>query len=194
MSLEARYRDVVRRVDGRALLVAVTKGRSVDVVRRLYDLGHRDFGENRVDELLAKADALPADVRWHFIGNVQRNKVKLLARAAVVHSFDRPDLARAWPRVPVMLQVDFTGRENRNGVPAAEVPAALGACRDAGVDVRGLSTLPPQDEDPRPVFRELRRLRDAHGLPHLSMGMSADYEAALDEGATMVRVGRALFD
>ncbi|HWH08968.1 MAG TPA: YggS family pyridoxal phosphate-dependent enzyme [Candidatus Thermoplasmatota archaeon] len=193
MSLEERYREVARRVGGRALLVAVTKGQPADAVRRLYDLGQRDFGENRVDELLAKAAALPGDARWHFIGNVQRNKAKLLARASLVHSFDRPDLARAWPRVPVLLQVDFTGREDRSGLAPDALAPALEACRAAGVDVRGLSTLPPQDGEPRRWFRELRRLRDGLGLRELSMGMSADYEAALEEGATMVRVGRALF-
>lgn len=193
MSVDERYHDVVRRVAGRARLVAVTKGQPADVVRRLYDLGQRDFGENRVDDLLVKAAALPSDARWHFIGQVQRNKAKLLARATLVHSFDRPDLARAWPRVPVLVQVDFTGREDRGGVAPAELSAALAACREAGVDVRGLSTLPPQDDEPRKWFRELRRLRDEHGLEELSMGMSADFEAAIEEGATMVRVGRALF-
>lgn len=193
MSLQECYHEVVRRVAGRATLVAVTKGQPVEVVRALYDLGQRDFGENRVEDLLAKADALPPDARWHFIGNVQRNKAKLLVRAALVHSFDRPDLAHAWPRVPVLVQVDFTGREDRNGMAPSALPDALAACRAAGVDVRGLSTLPPQEGDPRRWFRDLHALRDAHGLKELSMGMSADYEAALEEGATMVRVGRALF-
>lgn len=193
MSLEDRYREVARRVGGRAVLVAVTKGQPAEVARRLYDLGQRDFGENRVDDLLAKADALPPDARWHFIGRVQRNKAKLLARASLVHSFDRPDLARSFPRVPVLLQVDFTGREDRGGVAPKDVPGALAACREAGMDVRGLATLPPQDDEPRKWFRELRRLRDELGLRELSMGMSADYAEAIEEGATMVRVGRALF-
>lgn len=193
MSLDERYREVLARVGGRATLVAVTKGQDAATVQRLYDLGHRDFGENRVDELLAKSTALPPDARWHFIGTIQRNKVKLLARATLVHSFDRPDLARVWPRIPVLLQVDFTGREDRGGVSPDAVGAALAVCKAEGVDVRGLSTLPPAEGDPRPVFARLRALRDEHGLQHLSMGMSADYEVALEEGATLVRVGRRLF-
>lgn len=192
-SLEERYRDVVRRVAGRAMLVAVTKGQPASAARALYDMGQRDFGENRADEMLAKAAALPEDARWHFIGRIQRNKVKLLARTHLVHSFDRPELSSTWPSVPVLLQVDFSGAEGRGGVAPTDVGPALATCQAAGVDVRGLSTLPPKDDDARKWFRELRALRDAHGLQHLSMGMSADFEAAIEEGATMVRVGRALF-
>lgn len=193
MTLEERYRDVVRKVAGRATLVAVTKGRPAEEARALYDLGQRDFGENRVDELVDKAAVLPSDARWHFIGHLQSKSVKRLAGATLVHSFDRPDLARKWPPVPVLLQVDFSGAPDRSGVPPEAVPRAIEACRGAGVDVRGLSTLPPKEDDPRRWFRALRELRDAAGLRELSMGMSEDYATALEEGATFVRVGRALF-
>jgi pyridoxal phosphate enzyme (YggS family) len=189
------YPEVVRRIAGRARLVAVTKGRALADVRALYDAGQRDFAENRADALQERRAALPLDARWHFIGNVQRNKLRLLEGCALVHSFDRLDLADRWPRaLPVLLQVDFTGEPRRNGVPTPRAAEAVATLRAEGVDVRGLSTLPPRGEDPRPLFRRLRGLRDALGLRELSMGMSADYEAAVEEGATMVRVGRALFE
>jgi len=195
MDLAQRYQDVARRVAGRARLVAVSKSGSVDDIRALYELGHRDFGENRAKQLAERAAALPADIRWHFIGNLQSRDLRTLAELKpLVHSFDRLDLVAKWPRdLPVLLQVDFTGREDRNGIVPAGVADALATVRKADIEVVGLSTLPPADADPRPVFRALRELRDAHGLRELSMGMSEDYEAALDEAATMVRVGRAIF-
>ncbi|MFA5861422.1 MAG: YggS family pyridoxal phosphate enzyme [Candidatus Thermoplasmatota archaeon] len=201
--MDERFHDICSRIEAAAAragrapdavkLVAVTKGRAVEDVRRLHALGQRDFGENRADALTSRMAALP-DVHWHFIGNIQRNKVKLLGGCALVHSFDRPDLAASWPHgVPVLLQVDFTGAPQRGGLAPADVPAAMDACRAAGMDVRGLSTLPPREGDPRACFRKLRELRDSLGLRELSMGMSADFETAIEEGATMVRVGRALF-
>jgi len=193
-ALALRYRDVARRVAGRATLVAVSKAASIADMRALYALGQRDFGENRADALVEKAKQMPDDVRWHFIGNIQSNKLGALARTkALVHSFDRPDLAARWIGAPVLVQVDFSGAAGRSGIAPDALPAALAALRAAGVEARGLSTLPPQDGDPRRWFRELRRLRDEHGLRDLSMGMSDDFEAAIEEGATFVRVGRALF-
>lgn len=189
------YADVVRRIAGRARLVAVSKGATVEQMRAIYDAGQRDFGENRADQLAERATAMPADVRWHFVGNIQSNKLAILARVKpVVHSFDRPDLAAKWPRdVPVLVQVDFTGRSDRNGIAPRDLPAVLATLAKHAIDVRGLSTLPERG-DAREAFRALRALRDAHGLRDLSMGMSDDLEIALEEGATMVRVGRAIFE
>lgn len=195
MSLQDRYHDVVRRVGGRARLVAVSKAATLADARAVYDLGQRDFAENRADALALRAAQMPPDVRWHFIGNIQSNKLRVLRDVKpLVHSFDRADLVEKWPAgVPVLAQVDFTGRAERNGVPSAEAPALVDALRARGVDARGLSTLPPSGVDPRPIFRQLRALRDALGLAELSMGMSADFEAGIEEGATMVRVGTAIF-
>lgn len=194
MTLEERYHDVLRRIGGRARLVAVTKSATEAQLAALYALGQRDFGENRADALALRAAKMPADARWHFIGNIQSNKVRILRELRpLVHSFDRADLLPKWGATPVLVQVDFTGLDRRNGVPPAEVPALLAALRDAGVECRGLSTLPPKVGDPRPVFAALRALRDEHKLTELSMGMSEDFEVALDEGATMVRIGRAIF-
>ena len=189
------YADVVRRIAGRARLVGVIKGRADAEAIPLLRAGLRDVADNRVDALAARQ--LGPDVRYHFIGNVQSRDVRRLAelKPALVHSFDRVDLAAKWPReVPVLLQVDFTGRADRNGIAPDALASALAHARAHGLDVRGLSTLPPQGEDPRPHFRRLRELQDQLGLRELSMGMSADFEVAIEEGATMVRVGRALFE
>lgn len=181
-------------------LVAVVKGQPAEAAVALHALGERDFAENRAEALLDKARALPADARWHFIGNLQRNKLRTLAQARpLVHSFDRPDLADAWPAgMDVLLQVHLGGSEHRNGLPPEAVEPALAALEKAGVACRGLSLLPPRGEAPRPHFARLRGLRDAlapswPALRELSMGMSGDFEEAVEEGATMVRVGRALF-
>lgn len=184
-------------------LVAVTKGRPAEAVRALYDAGQRDFGENRAPELHAKAQAMPWDARWHFVGNIQRNKVKLLHDVLpLVHSFDRLDLVEAWPAdLAVLLQVNVAGEAQKNGVPPAEVEPALAALEKAGVRCLGLSLMPPFVADPeqnRPHFRALRETRDrlAPSWPavrELSMGTTVDYPVAVEEGATYVRVGRALF-
>lgn len=195
MNLADRYKDVLARIGGRARLVAVSKAASIEDVRALYDAGQRDFGENRAASLSEKAAALPTDARWHFIGNLQSRDLRVLRDAKpLVHSFDRPELAAKWPRdVAVLVQVDFTGRSDRNGVAPAQLADVLSALRKAELDVRGLSTLPADDADPRIAFRALRELRDEHGLAELSMGMSDDFDIAIEEGATMVRVGRAIF-
>lgn len=195
MKLAERYQAVVRRVAGRARLVAVSKGASLDGLRAVYDLGQRDFGENRAHQLAERAAELPDDIRWHFIGNIQSRDLRTLRDVKpLVHSFDRLDLAAKWPRdAPILLQVDFTGRADRNGIAPDAVADALATLVKAQLDVRGLSTLPPDEGDPRPIFRALRKLRDEHGLTELSMGMSDDFDTAIDEGATMVRIGRAIF-
>ena len=184
-------------------LVAVTKGRPLEALRALYDAGQRDFGENRAPELHEKAPAMPWDVRWHFVGNIQRNKVKLLHQVLpLVHSFDRLDLVDAWPTdLRVLLQVNVAGEAQKNGVAPAEAEPALAALEKAGVRCLGLALMPPLVDDPeknRPHFRALRETRDRlapswPALRELSMGTTADYLVAVEEGATYVRVGRALF-
>lgn len=189
------YEDVRRAIPPGVTLVAVVKGRSVEDTRALYEQGQRDFAENRAASLSEKSAALPPDARWHFIGNIQSRDLKTLRQLRpLVHSFDRADLVAKWPQeVPVLVQVDFTGLDRRNGVPPAGVDALLAALAERKILCRGLSTLPPKDADPRAVFRALRKLRDERGLAELSMGMSADFEVAIEEGATMVRVGTAIF-
>jgi pyridoxal phosphate enzyme (YggS family) len=182
-------------------LVAVTKGQPVDAVRAALAAGVADVGENYAQELVAKAEAGGVDgARWHFIGRLQRNKVRLVAPfVALWQSVDRLSLAaeiadRA-PGAAVLLQVDVTGEEQKGGCRPAFLPALLEGSRDLGLDVRGLMAVGPAGppEAARPGFRLLRDLADRHGLEERSMGMSGDLAVAVAEGATMVRIGTALF-
>jgi pyridoxal phosphate enzyme (YggS family) len=190
---------VAGRDPGAVQLVAVSKDTSVAAVRDAIAAGQRDFGENRAQELAAKAEALAdAAPQWHFIGRLQRNKVKQIAGAvALWQSVDRPEIgdliARHAPGAPVLVQVNLGGEDQKGGC----LPPATGALADRltgrGLVVEGLMTVPPQHEDPRPYFATLRELAGRLGLRTLSMGMSGDYEAAIGEGATLVRVGTAVF-
>ncbi len=188
-------------------LVAVSKGHGVDQIRAAYDAGQRHFGENRAAELSAKAPLLPGDVRWHFVGTLQRRKVPLARPATtLLHSLDRPSLVAAWSRgddpiPPALVQVNAAGESQKHGVPPAEVGDLLQLAEAAGITCRGLMLIPPLQEAPeqsRPWFRELAALRarlaPAHpSLTELSMGMTDDFEVAVEEGATLIRVGRAIF-
>lgn len=194
-----RYRALKAELPPHVTLVAVTKGRPIEDVQALVALGHEDFGENRTDALVARRLELPK-ARWHFIGNIQRNKLPALTGAHLVHSFDRPDLASRWDRsIPVLIQVNVARVGNRNGVEPDEVEETLVACDAAGIDARGLAMIAPLGEDARRHFGALRATRDRlrpswPALRELSMGMSADWRAAVEEGATVVRIGRALFE
>ncbi len=208
--------DATARAYGRdpreVTLVAVSKTRGPEAVRAAYAAGQRDFGENYVQELLAKAEALAdlTDLRWHFIGHLQTNKARPVAKhAAVVHSVDSERLVRELGRraaadgrrVGVLVQVNVAMEEQKSGCSPVELEAILSVAREtAGVDVRGLMTVPPAADDPessRRWFDALRELREIHGgakaLPELSMGMTHDMAVAVSAGATMVRVGTAIF-
>jgi hypothetical protein len=211
--VEERIRSAARRA-GRApeavRLVAVSKTVAADAIREAYAAGARDFGENYAAELTGKIEVtrdLPG-VRWHMIGHLQRNKAKLMGDVDLIHTVDDPRLVEALaarfadrPR-QVLVQVSLAGEEQKSGATPHDVPALLAAIAATGgrVTARGLMTMPPFFDDPgaaRPLFRALRELRDRLGgptaLPELSMGMSGDYEAAIEEGATLVRVGTAIF-
>jgi PLP dependent protein len=200
------------RPPGSVRLVAVSKRHPPEAIRAAYEAGQRDFGENYVQELLAKREAL-ADLpglRLHLIGNLQSNKAKLVAgRVALVHTVDDEHLARelgrraaaAGVRQAVLVQVNVAGEAQKHGCTPAELEAALAAVEaEPSLWLRGLMVIPPLSDDAeasRPFFAGLRSLRNLHGgvqrLPELSMGMSHDVEAAIAEGATMVRVGTAIF-
>lgn len=193
-------------------LIAVSKGQPAEAIRAAHAAGQRDFGENYAQELLEKAEAL-ADLDglvWHAIGRLQRNKAKFVARAAqVVHSVDRAELAVELDRrsaalgrkLPILLEVNVGGEETKGGCAPGDLGPLLDeVARCAHLQPIGLMTIAPFFDDPadvRPYFAALRALRDAHGgpaaLPELSMGMSHDFEAAIAEGATLVRVGTAIF-
>ena len=196
-------------------LIAVSKTFPLDLIREAYAAGHRDFGENRVQEALEKADASPdLSIAWHLLGHLQTNKARRAAGTFhTVHPIDSADLLRkiaaaaveAGTSPELLIQVDLAGEETKHGVPPAAVPALFDAASGLhAARVVGVMTLPPYPENPedsRPWFRQLRELREewrAAGVPaamlrELSMGMSGDYEVAIQEGATIVRVGTAIF-
>jgi pyridoxal phosphate enzyme (YggS family) len=193
-------------------LLAVSKTKPALAIREAYAAGQREFGENYVQELLAKAEELAdlPDLRWHMIGHLQTNKARQVVRvASVVHTVDSVKLARelgkraaaAEARVTVLVEVNVGGEAQKSGcAPAAlgEVLSAIDA--EPALELAGLMTVPPHTDDPagaRPFFDQLVALRGAHGgaarLPELSMGMTHDLEHAVAAGATIVRVGTAIF-
>jgi hypothetical protein len=186
-------------------IVAVTKGFGADAVADALANGLCDIGENYAQELVAKERqvraVLPAaTIRWHFLGAVQRNKVRALAPLVdcwqgVCRAAEGAEIARRRPGAAVLVEVDVTDEPGRNGCPPGEVPALVAGLRGEGLDVRGLMVVaPPAPEGAaRAAFAAVRALADRCGLPERSMGMSGDLEAAVAEGTTMVRIGRALF-
>jgi len=214
-----RLEDAARR-SGRepdeVTLVAVTKTRSVPEIREAIAAGATDFGENYVQEMVAKHEELAAEqeVRWHFIGHLQRNKVKYLAPfCALIHAVDSQRLAEeidkraaaVGRRQPVLIEVNVSGEESKFGVEPADVEGLARRLLELEhVELRGLMTMAPYSEDAeasRPIYARLRELAQdlqRRGLPpealaELSMGMTQDFEVAVEEGATIVRVGRAIF-
>jgi len=192
-------------------IVAVTKTHGVEAVRAAFAAGVQAIGENRVQEAIQKQDAASdIPVEWHLIGTLQRNKARHVAgRFALIHSIDRSDLAaelnRRVPegeRQPVLVQVNCSREPQKSGVAPEELPQLLEQVAELErLELRGLMTISALTEDAaeqRRAFRQLRELRDAaqqagHVLPELSMGMSGDYALAVEEGATMIRLGTVLF-
>lgn len=208
-----RVRERVARAAERAgrraedvLLVGVSKTVDVARIRAAVAAGLTALGENRVQEARDKIAELGRPAQWHLVGHLQTNKVRdALELFDVIHSVDRIDLARELDRrarakgrtIDAFVQVNVGGELSKGGWPPEAVETAVGAISAlAGLKLRGLMTIPPaveRPEDARAWFRTLRKLAERHGLPELSMGMSADFEVAVEEGATMVRVGTAVF-
>jgi len=206
-----------------ARLIAVSKFQPASAIRAAYEAGQRDFGENYVQELQQKAAELAdlSELRWHLIGHLQRNKARLVAPlASLVHTVHSVELARELDkraagvvltgsraflpgeaRLATLVEVNVGGEAQKSGCAPAELPEVLQALEEAEhLSLAGLMCVPPHTEDPRdarPFFDALVRLRDAQGgaerLPELSMGMTADLEHAVAAGATLVRVGTAIF-
>ena len=225
MSVAARLAGVRARIDAAARgagrdpssvrLVAVSKTFPIDAVREAYAAGHRDFGENRVQEALEKiAASADLDLRWHLLGHLQTNKARKAAPAfAMIQSLDNVELLRRLDAVAaetghkpeLLVQVDLAGEATKYGARPEEVPAIFeAAASSVAARVVGIMTLPPipeTPEDARPWFRRLQDLRQgwlSAGVPpgmlrEVSMGMSGDFEVAVQEGATIVRVGTAIF-
>ena len=222
-ALAARLADVRARIataceragrdPGEVTLVGVSKTQPPEAVRDALAAGLLDLGENRAQDLLEQVEAASTAglaPRWHFIGHLQRNKVRdVLPHIVALHSLDsarlieeierrsETALAGATRRLPCYLEVNVAGEAQKSGIAPAEVPALLAAASSSrAIEVAGLMTVAPQvpdAEQARPVFRALRELAHAHGLQGLSMGMTEDYAVAIEEGATVVRVGRAIF-
>jgi hypothetical protein len=225
MDLAGSLRSVKERIEKAAAragrdandvkLVAVTKGVEPGRIIEAARAGQLTFGENYAQEFRLKKEIIDRtvveNVEWHFIGRLQRNKVKyLIGEAALIHSLDSLTVAReiekraagAGIRVRVLIEVDTGGEETKGGVKAEELKGLLEGLREfPSIEVCGLMTMPPYFDEPeraRPYFRALREMRDKlraayPGLRELSMGMSGDFEAAVEEGATLVRVGSAIF-
>lgn len=195
-------------------LIAVSKTKPAEMVQTLYNEGVYDFGENKVQEILAKGPVLPNDIRWHMIGHLQRNKVKqVIDKTCLIHSVDSLRLAEEIEKeadkhnlvIPILLEVNVAGEESKFGMTkeeALDLVVLLSQFRH--IAVKGLMTIAPNVENPeenRPIFRDLKQLSvdiinkniDNISMDVLSMGMTNDYEVAIEEGATMVRVGTGIF-
>lgn len=193
------------RPEGAVTLIAVSKVQPRDRVAAVVEAGHRVFGENRVQEAEARwpefRDAHP-DIELHLIGPLQSNKTRAaMGFFNAIHSVDRPKLARAIARIAdesgtcpeIFVQVNTGAEPQKAGVLPDEAAGLIAECRTLSLPLKGLMCIPPFDDDPVPHFRLLRSMAEEHGLEGLSMGMSADFEAAVAEGATHVRVGSAIF-
>lgn len=194
----------VNRSPNEVTIVAVTKTQPYAIIEAGYAAGLRHFGENRVQEAQKKMVNLShIKPTWHLIGHLQTNKVKIAVRLFdVIHSIDSIRLAevisnQANNEIEVMLQVNVAHEETKGGFTTAELPKALKTISELPkINVEGLMTIAPwvsDAEEVRPVFKRLKELCDGMGLKHLSMGMTDDYEVAIEEGATMIRIGRAIF-
>jgi pyridoxal phosphate enzyme (YggS family) len=201
-AVRERIGDAARRAGRPASavrLVAVTKGVPPPVMQAAFDAGVTELGENRAQELLAKAPEIRGRPTWHFIGRLQRNKVAGLAPlVGLWQSVDRLELGRAIagraPGAAVLAEVNVADDPAKAGVAPDEAPALVDGLRSAGLSVDGLMTIPAAGQDPRPAFARLAALAHRLGLAEVSMGMSDDFEVAVEEGATIVRIGRAIFD
>ena len=186
------------------MLIAVTKTVPVDRIRMAANSGIRNFGENRLQEAIPKIDDLQdLNLTWHFIGRIQTNKAKKIAENFDwIHSIDRTDVAdklgmSAVKPISVLIEVKLHEEPNKSGAAVSDIPAVMDAIRRHDkLKLKGLMAVPPfldNPEEVRPYFRKLRELATQYKLPELSMGMTNDFEVAIEEGATMVRIGTGLF-
>ncbi|HAD19397.1 MAG TPA: YggS family pyridoxal phosphate-dependent enzyme [Lachnospiraceae bacterium] len=215
--IQQRVADACRRA-GRnpetVTLIAVSKTKPAEMLQEAYDAGVRDFGENKVQEMMQKEEILPADIRWHMIGHLQRNKVKyLMGKTELIHSVDSLRLAEEISRLSVknqictdiLIEVNIAGEESKFGTSRQEAfDLVRAAAQLPGIRIRGLMTVAPYTEHPennRGYFRKIRELSvdiaaeniDNVHMDFLSMGMTGDFEIAIEEGATHVRVGTGIF-
>ncbi|MGN0292477.1 MAG: YggS family pyridoxal phosphate-dependent enzyme [Lachnospiraceae bacterium] len=218
MEVESRVQAACKRA-GRpredVLLIAVSKTKPVELIREIMETGTKDFGENKVQEMCNKIEEIKEPLNWHLIGHLQRNKVKYIVdKACLIHSVDSLRLAeeiqkeavkKGVDKVPVLIEVNMAQEDSKDGISASETEELVREIAQLpNVQIRGLMTIAPFVDDPeenRVHFRAMRRLRDrlkAMEIPgvemtELSMGMTNDFEVAIEEGSTMIRVGTAIF-
>ena len=198
--------DRARRSPDEVTLVAVSKTVLASAVESAFNAGIRDFGESRIQEAKPKIEQLQKlkpDITWHMVGHLQTNKSKTAAAIFdIIHSVDSLKLAEtlnscSLKRLPILIQVNVSAEATKGGFMVSEVEQIVKQIgKLSNLEIQGLMTIAPwvdNAEEVRPVFRQLRQLRDALGLKQLSMGMSDDFEVAIEEGATLVRIGRAIF-
>ena len=187
-------------------LIAVSKTKSVDMIKEVYDIGIRDFGENKVQELLSKMDILPNDIRWHMIGHLQSNKVKyIIDKVYLIHSVDSLKLACVIDKeaskknivVNILCEINIANEESKYGFSIKEFESCINEIRKLNnINLIGLMCVAPyqeNSEDNRIYFRKLKELAYNYNLKELSMGMSNDYKIALEEGSTYIRIGTLIF-
>ncbi len=211
---EKAYASVMQQIRNKALLVVVTKNQNLEDIQKLYELGQRDFGENRVQELLTKYEALPKDIKWHMIGHLQSNKVKYITPFVhLIHSVDSIGLATEIDQqaqkcnrtVSCLLQVKIAIEQNKYGVSQDEVAEALSAVKNLqNINIKGfmgVATNTTDENQIRNEFRIICELKDQFKKSkllainsQLSLGMSSDWQIALQEGATILRIGSLLFN
>jgi PLP dependent protein len=221
ISLEKNVQRVYQQMEAAALradrkkeeiqLVAISKKESVSKVQELYDLGIRNFGENRIAEALEKMPILPKDIRWHYVGKLQKNKVsKVIGHFVLIHSVDSVELAEKISssslergvKTRILLEANVTGEKSKWGLSSNEWKRSFASLLDLkGIEIDGLMTMAPLTKDTsviRRCFSDLKLLQTelrtfGKNLPVLSMGMSHDFPIAIEEGATLIRLGTALF-
>ena len=187
-------------------LIAVSKTKSVEEIKEVYDMGIRDFGENKVQELLSKKDKLPNDIRWHMIGHLQTNKVKdVVGNVYMIHSIDSMRLALEVEKqaikknvnVSVLIEINIASEPSKYGFKLDEVDTAVREIKKLkNINLLGFMCVAPYQDNPednRIYFKKMRELKDKYKLDILSMGMSNDYKVALSEGANYIRVGTLIF-
>jgi pyridoxal phosphate enzyme (YggS family) len=190
--VRSNYERIRAEVGDAVTIVAATKYVTVEDMAALAEAGVEVVGENRAQDLEAKHAAYGDAFRWHFIGHLQSRKAKIVNRTCeLLHSLSSESAAKRL-EIPALIEVNLSGEETKSGVPEAELDALL----EAYPQVRGLMTMPPETGDPeasRPYFRRLRELAAERGLAELSMGTSQDYRVAVEEGATLIRIGSVLY-
>ncbi len=191
---------ILAKAQSEVRLIGVTKGLGVEAINVAKDLGIKDFGENYAQELLEKESLASEDINWHFIGQLQSNKIRKVSHlVSAWHSVTSIKIAKEIHKrnegASILLQVSIKGPSNRKGFKIEEIPNAVNELRNEGVNLSGLMTMgvPENKEETRESFVKLRQLADALELQECSMGMSGDFEIALESGATMIRIGSAIF-